>query len=634
MVDHPDGHGAMSCAGTPWTRAARRSWEWFIPESKFGNEQARIRANRVLSFCLAMGFWVPVFVAVYHVLDQPRAVQILVVGGTLLTGIPLLLRATGCPRLCANLLVALAASVYTALALVTGGPTAPVGQWYVSLPVIAFLVAGLRWGIVWTALTLAGVSVLFGAREFGWHFAEVGVSPGGQRFLEWSGLAGIVACIAALTMVFKVIERRYKAVLKLALVRAEAADRAKSEFLANMSHEIRTPLTAILGFTELLLEGRKPAEETGRIVPADALRTIHKNGQHLLQIINDVLDLSKIEAGMLVVERIWASPRQLVEDVVSLMQVRAVEKGLRLECSMGEGLPDAIETDPTRLRQVLWNIVGNAIKFTETGRVNIATRWIGLPGELGAVEFEVSDTGIGISADELSRLFQPFSQADTSTARRYGGTGLGLAISSRLMEMLGGSISVVSEPGIGSRFSIRLSGVQTRFRNRELWRANANSEESQSAASASDSRTGSSANASLAGCRILLAEDGPANQRLVNHLLTRAGAETAIADNGQIALEMALSAWRAGSPFDVILMDVQMPVLGGCEATEQLRSRGYMRPVIALTAHVLKTDHEKCLAAGCDDVCTKPIDRVALFQTIQRQWRAARTGLTRVVHPA
>jgi CheY-like chemotaxis protein len=222
-----------------------------------------------------------------------------------------------------------------------------------------------------------------------------------------------------------------------------------------------------------------------------------------------------------------------------------------------------------------------------------------------------------MSAEEISRLFQPFSQADTSTARRYGGTGLGLAISSRLMEMLGGTISVVSDPGIGSRFTIRLSNVQTRFRNRELW---------QPAASASDSGTAIPAAASLAGCRILLAEDGPANQRLVHHLLTRAGAETAIADNGQIALDMALSAWRAGSPFDVILMDVQMPILGGCEATEQLRSRGYMRPVIALTAHVLKADHEKCLTAGCDDVCTKPIDRIALFQTIQRQWRAARMG--------
>ena len=619
-----DCRGVLHCAARAPARVLRRVWQWFVPESLFAEHQARSRANRVLAFCLAMGAWVPVFAMIYYALGQPRAVNILLTGGALLLVIPLLLRATRRPRLCGNLLVALAGGVYTALALVTGGPTAPVTQWYVSLPVIAFLVAGLRWGVVWTGLTLIAISAFFAARELGWHFTA-SFSPAGLRFLEWSALAGILACIAALTTVFTLVERKHKAVMKFALVRAESADRAKSEFLANMSHEIRTPLAAILGFTELLLENSEPLDGTRRIAPLDALRTIHQNGRHLLQIINDILDLSKVEAGMLVVERIWSSPRQLVAEIASLVQLRAAEKQLRLETVFGDVLPEAIETDPTRLRQVLLNIVGNAVKFTDSGFVRIATRWIGPPSDSGTIEFEVSDSGIGMCAGELSRLFQSFSQADTSTARRYGGTGLGLSISQRLAEMLGGTISVASEPGEGSRFTLRLNAANVRFAS-----VGATSTDTTPAVTA-ERVAGHKAIAlptvSLAGCRILLAEDGPDNQRLVTYLLSRVGAEVAVADNGQAAVDKAHAAWQGGSPFDVVLMDVQMPVLGGCEATERLRALGYKGPILALTAHALKTDHKNCLAAGCDEVCTKPIDRVVLIETIFRKWKDAQHSL-------
>jgi CheY-like chemotaxis protein len=264
---------------------------------------------------------------------------------------------------------------------------------------------------------------------------------------------------------------------------------------------------------------------------------------------------------------------------------------------------------------VLLNVVGNGIKFTESGLVSVHAS-----AELGAIEFSVRDSGIGMNAGEVQRLFRPFSQADTSTARRFGGTGLGLAISRRLVEILGGRIDVVSEPGAGSRFTIRLDNVPSRSNQSVDTPTEANTKNS----TESDSRL-----ASLAGCRILLAEDGPDNQRLIKHVLNRAGAEVAVADNGMAAIEATLAAAQAGSPFDVVLMDVQMPVLGGHEATAQLRALGYARPILALTAHALTTDHEKCLAAGCDDVCTKPINRVALFDCIRRHWRQSSTPAER-----
>jgi signal transduction histidine kinase/ActR/RegA family two-component response regulator len=606
QAGHPDRaiHFGRFARGWP-----RSGW-WSETDEVLPDEQVERQAKRVLGFCLAMSVWVPVFGGIYHMLRQPRAVAILAAAGLLLAGIAVLLTRTRRPQLCGNLLVALALGVYTSLAVITGGATSPVGQWYVSVPVLAFLLVGLRWGVLWTAVTLAVISGLFAANRFGWEF-KTDFTPGELEFLEWSGLTGIVSCVAALSIVFKIMERKHEAALKEALVQAKGADRAKSEFLANMSHEIRTPLTAILGYTELLSAAGESPTQDDSMTADEVLSTIHRNGQHLLQIINDILDLSKIEAGMLVVDRTWISPRQLVNEVASLMQVRAGAKNLRLETSFGEGFPDEIETDPTRLRQVLLNVVGNGIKFTESGSVSIRASAVA-----GAIEFAVSDSGIGMSANEVRRLFRPFTQADTSTARRFGGTGLGLAISQRLVEVLGGRIEVESEPGVGSRFTIRLNNVPSRDSHDR-----GGTSVNMGQASALGPTAIPPSAVPLAGCRILLAEDGPDNQRLIKHVLGRAGAEVTVADNGKEAKEATLAAWRAGTPFDVVLMDVQMPVLGGHEATAQLRALGYDRPILALTAHALTTDHKKCLAAGCDDVCTKPIDRAVLFDCIRRHWQ-------------
>jgi two-component system CheB/CheR fusion protein len=385
-----------------------------------------------------------------------------------------------------------------------------------------------------------------------------------------------------------------------AKAQAEAASRAKSEFLANMSHEIRTPLTAILGFADVLLSGDVKDEER------KAADTIKRNGEHLLNLLNGILDLSKIEVGRFDIHRESCSPVQIIAEVASLMRVPATAKNLPLEIHCLGALPEAIRTDPLRLRQILINLLGNAIKYTEVGKVVLTVTLIG-----GRMRFMVADTGIGIPPEHIGKLFRPFTQGDTSTSRRFGGTGLGLAISRRLAQMLGGDIEVRSVPGKGSEFSLvldpgPLTDVPMLDHPNAFVRQRPTIEASVPAVTLP------------AGCRILLAEDGPDNQRLISHLLKKAGAEVVTAGNGELAVEaLRASQGAAGSwGFDLVLMDIQMPVLDGYQATRQLRALGYTLPIIAVTAHAMKDDRLKCLEAGCDDYLSKPIDRHRLLEIV------------------
>jgi len=406
---------------------------------------------------------------------------------------------------------------------------------------------------------------------------------------------------------------------------AEAASRSKSEFLANMSHEIRTPMTAILGYSETLLEdGDITVAPRGRV---EAIHTIRRNGNHLLQIINDILDISKIEAGKLKVEHIQCSPVRLVADVKSLMQVRADAKNLHLCLEYSGVIPETIESDPTRLKQILVNLTGNAIKFTETGGVRLVTRFVNTDpiGGMGPakpmLQFDVIDTGIGMTEEQTGRLFQAFAQADTSTTRKFGGTGLGLMISKRLSEMLGGTITVESKPGMGSTFRVTvvtgsMDGVKMLDDH-----ATATCVRPETAAETKQE-------ADKLYCRILLAEDGPDNQRLIAFVLKKAGADVTVVEDGKLAAHVALAALEESVPFDVILMDMQMPVMDGYEATRLLRQKGYTRPIIALTAHAMAGDRQECIDAGCDDYASKPIDRKGLIATIQK-WQQKDSAATK-----
>ncbi len=388
---------------------------------------------------------------------------------------------------------------------------------------------------------------------------------------------------------------------------ALAADQMKSEFLANMSHEIRTPMTAILGFNDILLENAMEPEDV------DAARTVKQNGDYLISLIDDILDLSKIEAGKVDMECVECSPRQIVIESAELLEVRATSKKLRLETEYGADIPSKIVTDPTRLRQILINLVGNAIKFTESGSVKIVTRLRPGKTESSQLQFDVIDTGIGISAEQVEKIFQPFTQADGSVTRRFGGTGLGLAISKRLVEALGGEITVSSKVGTGSTFSVTLPigmVVEERASRPSSERVNVSSSENSVLP--------------LQDRRILLAEDGPDNQRLISFILKKAGAKVTVADNGQIGWGLAIEAESEGNPFDVILMDMQMPVLDGYAATRKLREKGYSQPIIALTAHAMSSDRKKCLDAGCNDYATKPIDRKSLISLVSR-WAERRS---------
>ena len=387
---------------------------------------------------------------------------------------------------------------------------------------------------------------------------------------------------------------------------AEAASRAKSEFVANMSHEIRTPMTAILGFADSLDSGLTEIERREAILHHPPKR------RTLLQIVNDILDISKIEAGKMVLEPLASSPCQIVSEVASLMRVRAEGKGLQFDVGYRGRIPQTIRTDPTRLRQVLINLVSNAIKFTEQGTIRLLVEFIeNAPGG-PCIEFRVTDTGLGMNPEQVASLFRPFTQVDTSFTRRFGGTGLGLAISKRIADLMGGEIRVESAPGVGSTFTVSvptgpLDGVT-------LMDHPAESVAPQGAVPAVPECSESS----RLSCRILLVEDGPDNQRLMVFLLKRAGAEVDVAENGRVGVEKALAARSAGKSYDVILMDMQMPVLDGYGATRLLRQQGYGLPVIALTAHAMAGDRDKCVEAGCNDYTTKPINRQTLFELIRK----------------
>ncbi len=395
---------------------------------------------------------------------------------------------------------------------------------------------------------------------------------------------------------------------------AEAANHAKSDFLANMSHEIRTPMTAIIGYADLLLDQRQTPEER-----ADCVHTIRRSGQHLLALVNDILDLSKIEARRMTIERLPIAPAELIGEVLDLLRPRASEKGISIGVDYLTPVPRAIHSDPTRLKQVLVNLVGNAVKFTEAGGVRLAVSLLtpehdGTTQGPSALRIEVHDTGIGMSSETIARLFKPFAQADGTMTRRFGGTGLGLVICNHLISMLGGKLDVTSTLGAGSVFTVTLTV--------DAQDAQSLNHEPGAVLQRTSHESAAPTGAPLVGTRILLAEDGPDNQRLLGLLLRRAGAAVTIVDNGQSAFEAAQAAANSAEPFNVVLLDMQMPILDGYGAVAKLRAAGYTRPIVALTAHALDADRDRCLAAGCSDYLTKPVDRALLISTCARLARA------------
>lgn len=468
-----------------------------------------------------------------------------------------------------------------------------------------FQATGFNWN------TVVRPSDAIKARTLIWQLKKSGVMPPIELLLLRADTTPVPVMVSAMSVdpnsdehvVFLVDlseQKRYEQSLHRARKLAEAASESKSEFVANMSHEIRTPMTAVLGYADLLAADEIDPQKL------HYLQTIKRNGTFLLEIINDILDLSKIEAGKMEILKERFPVQLVIEDVRSMMDARATEKSLDFIVEYGGKIPAEIESDPKRLRQILVNLIGNAIKFTESGTVKLL---VSFDDSDGAIRFDVTDTGIGITPEQQKRLFQPFSQGDASVTRAFGGTGLGLAISRRLAQFLGGDIVLQTEAGKGSTFSFTvevgdISGV------RHIKPSTSIEREGQ----------GRTATYQLP-FHVLVVDDRRDVRFLSRRLLTKAGATVTEAEDGMEAIEFVKGTKESKTEFDLVLLDMQMPRMDGYQTANMLRQLGFAKPIVALTADAMHGDMNRCLESGCDDYLSKPIDSNALLEMVWRHTR-------------